>query len=1052
LPLSSGQQRLWFLDQFDPESTAYNIVGGTRFTGSLDRQSLARSLAEIVGRHESLRTNIVNVDGSPLATLRSASEWKMDVRSLRDLPTQDREHELSTIARNESTRRFDLASDLLIRACLVEVAENDHVLLMAIHHIAADGWSLSVFASELVQLYEAFSSGRPSPLPDLPIQFSDFAAWHRHYVERGLAQAQVSFWKQQLSGPLAITELPTDRPRPGKITYAGLRSRQQLPEQLWQSVEQFSLTRSVTPFVTLLTAFKVLLLRYTRQPDVIVGTAAAGRSRPELEKLMGLFMNNLVLRTDVSGNPTAEELVVRVQETALGAFSHEHVPLDSLAQILQPNRNLSRTPFFQIMFLFQNFPMRAAEIAGLRIEPFELDPHTSRFDLSVEVRERDGGLALDWEFNTDLFDTSTVERFQTHYRSLLEALLHNPKRRISELPMFTAAERLELTEAAGQTAAEYPRDLCAHEIVERQAITAPETVAILCGNDRLTYRELSLRSNRMACRLQAMGVSPGALVALCVERSVEMIVALLAIWKAGAAYVPLDPQYPKDRLAFMLADSGAQALITESHLIDALPADLPAALFVDRDPALGIGVSEALPVRSSGPEDLAYVIYTSGSTGKPKGVCVTHRALVNFLSSMRREPGISSSDRLLAVTTLSFDIAGLELYLPLVSGAQVILASRAAATDGAALAQLLLTHGITIMQATPATWRLLLESGWRGTPGLKVLCGGEALPRDLANRLLNCGAELWNLYGPTETTIWSTIHHVASQTGPVLIGRPIGNTRLYILDEDRELTPPGVAGELYIGGDGLAREYLRRPELTAQRFVEAPFRPGERLYRTGDLVRRLPDGNLEFLGRLDHQVKMRGFRIELGEIEAALERLPGIRQAVVIRDETERGPRLVAYVVQISGTVTEPATLRRLLLAELPDYMVPSIFVSLDAMPLTPNRKVNRAALPSPDTTASVSALYVPPETETERELAAIWQDLLAHPRVGLHDNFFDLGGHSLLVIQLQSRLRRRFQRELSVVELFEHPTVSATAALLGREDDKVGLARGELVASAGRG
>ena len=1050
LPLSSSQQRLWFINQLDPESTAYNIVGASRCLGPLDRESMGRSLAEIVRRHEALRTNIVTVDGSPQAVVRSAGTWAMDLRSIRELPPSERQRELFAIARSESKRAFDLAFDRLVRACLIEVDKEEHVLLITIHHIVADGWSLGVLANELVQLYEAFSSGRPSPLPELTIQYGDFAAWHHQYIQDGLAQAQIPYWRDQLKAPVATAELPADRARPSKTTYAGLRLRQRLPEDLWRSVEQLSFAENVTPFITLVTAFKVLLLRYTRQADVVVGTAAAGRVRPEMENLIGLFMNSLVLRTNLSGDPTIRELLARVKETAFGAFAHEHVPLDSLTHILQADRDLNRPPFFQVMFLLQNFPIRPAEIAGLRIEPFDFDPETSRLDLTIEAAEHNGGLALDWEFNTDLFDPATVERLQRHYRSLLEAAVGNPDRHISELPMLTGPERMELSDAVNRTRMEYPRHLCAHELVAQQATATPDAIAVICGEDRITYRELMLRSNRLAGRLRGMKVRPNVLVALCVERSVNMVAALLAIWKAGGAYVPLDPQYPKDRLAFMLADSGAQVLITEDHLIEALPTDLPAVLWLDNESGWEPSEGEQPLAGQAGPDDLAYVIYTSGSTGKPKGVCVPHHALVNLLSSMRRQPGMVSSDRLLAVTTLSFDIAGLELYLPLISGAQLVIASRAAVGDGCALAQLLSIHDISIMQATPATWRLLLESGWRGTPGLKILCGGEALPRNLAEQLLATGSELWNLYGPTETTIWSTMHRVQSGPATVPIGRPIDNTRVYILDEDQQLSPPGVAGELYIGGDSVAQGYLHRPELTKERFVEDPFHAGERMYRTGDLVRRLPGGDLEYLGRLDHQVKMRGFRIELGEIEAALERQPDIRHVVVVCDETQHGARLVAYVVPRGRAVADPSALRRILSTELPEYMVPAIFISLDTMPLTPNGKVNRRALPPPDSATAPSGLYVPPHTRIEKEVAAIWQDLLAQPRVGLDDNFFDLGGHSLLVVQLQSRLRRLFQRELSIVDLFQHPTVRATASLLcPAADDGKTISR-ELVSSLG--
>lgn len=1029
---STDQQRLWFLSRMEPQSAAYNIVGGCRLRGPLDRDALRRSLAEIVRRQQALRTNIVEADGAPVTALRDAGDWTVEVRSLAGLPPQDRERELAAIALAESQRPFDLAADILIRASLVELAEDDHVQLVAIHHVAADGWSLGVFCQEFCELYAAFAAGLPSPLPELPVQYSDFVRWRSEHIESRVALAQIDYWKHQLRPPLPATELPTDRPRPPKATYRGRRLRQMLPEGLRLAVERVSAAEQVTPFVTLLAAFNILLYRYTRECDVVVGTASAGRARPELEKLIGLFMNNLVLRSDLSGDPTFRELLARQKETVLGAFAHEHVSLDRLTRTLNPNRELNRSPFFQIMFILQNYPLRTVEIANLRIEPYEFDAQTARMDLTVEAQERDGGLALEWEFNTGLFDAATIERLQQHYRLLLEGAIEAPGKRLSELRMLTAAEASALA-AAADARIEYPRALCVHDWIERQADSTPDALAVICGEERLTYRDLSSRSNSLARRLRSMGVTAETLVAVLVDRSASMVVALLAIWKAGGAYVPLDPQYPRNRLAFMLADSRAAVLITETNLLPSLPAEHPPALCLDRKDEW-MPESGAALERFAAPHNLAYVIYTSGSTGKPKGVAVEHRSLVNFLASMSAEPGANAFERLLAVTTLSFDIAGLEIYLPLITGGAVVLASRNAASDPAALAALLRDSEITTMQATPVTWRALLDSGWQGETGLKILCGGEPLPRDLANRLLDAGAELWNLYGPTETTVWSTVQKVTSRSGPVPIGHPIANTATYLLDEHLQPSPPGAVGELYIAGDGLAREYLRRPELTAKAFIDNPFAPGGRLYRTGDLARRLPGGELECLGRADHQVKLRGFRIELSEIEAALERQPSIQQAAVVKDEGSGTARLVAYVVARDRAAADPAILRKALAAELPDYMVPAAFVALDAFPLTPNKKIDRKALPAPDAAAlSPSGFYAPPATDLERKVAAIWQELLGLPRVGAHDNFFDLGGHSLLVIQLQSRLRRSFRRELSVIELFQHPTVSAIADLLSQ-------------------
>jgi amino acid adenylation domain-containing protein len=1027
---SLAQQRLWFLEQFDQESTAYNIPCGLRFRGVLDLDALNRSFQEIIRRHEVLRTSLINVEGAPKGLLRSASDWSLEVRSLLETPVALREEEVKRIASAEARRRFDLSSGPLVRACLVVLGAQDHALIVNIHHIAADGWSLGVLTAELTQLYEAFRKGQASPLPDLPIQYADYAHWHRRHVENGAFQSDISYWRKQLRGPLPVIDLPTDRPRPATISYRGASCQQFLESNVQESIRTFGIAGRTTPFVILLSAFKILLFRYTSQTDVIVGSATAGRSRTELEQLIGLFINNLVLRTYLSGNTTGREVISRVRDTVLSAFAHENAPLDHLVDVLHPHRELNRTPLFQVMFILQNFAASWPELTGVTIEPLEFDPGTSRYDLTIEACEdQHHKLRLIWQYNTDLFDASTIERMQQNYLQVLEQMMAQPQLPISDLPIISAAERSQLTAPLERTA--YP-DLCIHEWFAQQAARTPDAVALVCGSERLSYRQLQVRANRLANRLRAMGVGPDVLAALCLRRSADMLVAVLAVLTAGGAYVPLDPQYPSERLAFMLEDSGAAVLVTEEPLLDGLPLPTVPLICLDREHASLFAESPVSPAAGVSSQHLAYVIYTSGSTGKPKGVEVTHRSVVNLLAAMQREFNVGPQDRLLAVTTLSFDIAGLELFLPLVCGGQVILASREAAWNGTALAALLQQSGATIMQATPVTWRLLLDAGWTGTPGLKILCGGEALPLELSNRLLATGGELWNLYGPTETTIWSTMHKVDARSGPAPIGKPIANTAAYVLDPSRQLAPIGVPGELYLGGDGLARGYLARPELTTEKFVAHPFRPGDRLYRTGDLVRWLGDGNLEYLGRMDDQVKLRGYRIELGEIEVVLERQPGIQQAVVVLQEVAPGDqRLTAYVVARGGAAIDPAALREALSRQLSDYMLPSAFVRLNALPLTPNKKVDRKALSARPFEIPISTVYVPPRNGAEQKVAAIWQDLLRTDRIGVTDNFFDLGGYSLLVVQLQNRLRRQFQKEISLVELFQHPTVASQASLV---------------------
>ena len=1028
---SLAQQRLWFLQEFDQNSNAYNIPGGLRLRGVLDRDVLNRSFQEVIRRHEVLRTKLINVEGAPKGLVRSADDWSMEVRSLLETPPAQQEDELKRIALAEARRRFDLANDILVRACLVVLGDEEHALLVNIHHIAADGWSLGVLTSELTQLYEAFRKNQGSPLPELSIQYADYAHWNRRLGESGAFQSEVSYWRKQLHGPLAVIDLPKDRSRPAVTSYRGAISRQILDAHVQESIRAFALAGKVTPFVVLLTAFKILLFRYTAQSDVVVGSATAGRSRTEFEKLIGLFINNLVLRTDLSGDPSVNDALLRVRDTAVNAFANENVSLDHLVDLLQPHRELNRSPLFQVMFLLQNFSAPMPKLPGLAIERLEFDPGTSRYDLTLEaIEEEQGGIRLSWEYNTDLFNASTIERMQRNYFHVLDQMMANPQLPISELQIVSPAERRQLVSTSAERT-EYP-NLCVHEWFAQQAAVTPDATAAVCGGEMLSYLELHVRANRLANRLRSLEVGPDVLVAVCLQRSVDMLVGVLAVLTAGGAYVPLDPQFPSERLAFMLEDSGAAVLITEELLLDVLPNRTLPVICLDRERSSLMTESPVSPATGVTPQNLAYVIYTSGSSGKPKGVEIAHRSVVNLLESMRRQLSIEAHDRLLAVTTLSFDIAGLELYLPLVSGAQVILASQEAAWDGTVLAALLQQSGSTIMQATPVTWRVLLDAGWTGSPGLKILCGGEALPPDLSNRLLATGCEVWNLYGPTETTIWSTAYRVDSRTGVPPIGKPIANTEAYVLDSRRELTPIGVAGELYLGGDGLARGYHGRPELTKEKFVDHPFRPGESLYRTGDLVRWLGDGNLEYLGRMDNQVKLRGFRIELGEIEVVLEQQHGIQHAVVVVHTDDAGEqRLTGYYVSRDGAAMDPSSLREALSRKLSDYMVPSAFVRLDALPLTPNKKVDRKALAARPFEVPVSSVYVPPRSDAEQKVAAIWQELLRSQRISVQDNFFDLGGYSLLVVQLQSRLRRQFQKEISLVELFQHPTVASQAMLV---------------------
>ncbi len=1041
VPLSFAQQRLWFLDQLDPGSSLYNIPAAVRLCGPLDSAALERSLQEIIRRHEALRTTFPSGDGQPSQVIEEAIEFHLPLVDLRELPEPARESEARWLAQEEATRPFDLSRDLMLRGRLLRLGEQEHLLAITQHHIASDGWSIGVFWGELAALYEVFSNGLPSRLPDLPVQYADYAVWQRQWLQDEVLNQQLAYWKKQLAGAPAVLDLPTDFPRPIVQRNRGAGQELVLGQELTQALKKLSRQEGATLFMTLLAAWQVLLSRYSGQEDVVVGTPIAGRSRTELEGLIGFFVNALALRTDLSGNPTFRELLERVRHVTLGAYAHQDLPFEKLVEELHPERHLSHSPLFQVIFVLQNAPRDARELRGLSISPVEVATTSSKLDLTLFLHEAADGLRGMLEYNTDLFESATITRLLGHFHALLAGIVTDPERRIGDLPLLTEAERHQVLVEWNQTAGDYPRTTCLHELFEEQVERTPKAVAVIYEEQQLTYSELNARANQLARHLQTLGVGPETLVAICVDRSVEMIIGLLGILKAGGAYVPLDPTYPQERLAFLLKDSQAPVLLTQSHLLGALPVGRARAVCLDDRQAVIERESVEDLSRTAERNNLAYVIYTSGSTGAPKGVQIPHRAVVNFLHAMACKPGLREQDTLLAVTTLSFDISVLELFLPLSVGARVAVVSRDVASDGGRLSAEIANSGATVVQATPATWRLVIDAGWQGRQGLNILCGGEVLPSLLADQLCARCDSLWNVFGPTETTVWSTVHHVVPGpgTGSVPIGRPIANTTTYILDKHGHPVPVGASGELYIGGAGLARGYLNRPELTAEKFVPDPFNKdaAARLYRTGDLVRRRADGNLEYLGRLDQQVKLRGFRIELGEIEAVLAGHPHVRQAVVLlREDRPDDKRLAAYYAPTNPeSKPSAADLQAFLITKLPEYMVPTAFVALDALPVTPNGKVNRKVLPAPDPLGPErEADRVAPRNAAEVQMTALWAGLLGVERVGIHDNFFLLGGHSLLAAKLIAQARACFDCELALRDLFEAPTVSGLLALMKRQ------------------
>lgn len=1058
MPLSFAQERLWFLEQLEPGIALNNVPVAFQLEGKLNVGALGKALNEIVRRHETFRTVFKNQNGHPVAVIEVMNLLAVPVIDLSALPEDRRGAEVCRLMAEEGERAFSLEKSPLFRAKLLKIAPSCHILLLTTHHIACDGWSLGVLYRELATLYEAFSKDRPSPLRKGPVEYADFAKWQRGWLQGGEMEKQLTFWKQQLVGAQTTLDLPTDRPRPPVQVHHGTIKYFAFPQRLATTLNTVARQEDVTLFMLLLGALETLLSRYTGQEDILIGSPVAGRQLAEMEGLIGFFLNTLVLRSDLSGNPPFRELLQRVRQTTLDAYANQELPFEKLVDAIQPERDLSRSPLFQVLFVLQNEPLRPLELAGLKISPLPVHTGTAKFDLMLSLEESDTGLGGFIEYDTDLFDATTIERLIGHYQMLLEAISVDTTQRLSRLPMLTELERRQMLTDWNDTHVDFSRDKCIHELFEEQAKRTPDAVALVFEDEELTYGELDERAGQLAHKLQMLGAGPDVRVGICINRSLEMMVGLLGILKAGGAYVPLDPAYPKERLAFMLKDSQAPVLLTQTSLRDHFNSENLNLELLCVDEAQDTSSPTQPLTRSQLPAtSLAYVIYTSGSTGQPKGVMVTHRNVVNFFAGMDRvlgtKPGVW-----LALTSISFDISALELFWTLVRGFKVVIQpgddrARSAVFegDGEQLGRLwsspleqILRHGITHMQCTPSLAGALVsapESQAAMGSLKKLLVGGEALSVSLADQLHGVlRGELLNMYGPTETTIWSAVHRVEKFERSISIGRPIANTQIYILDKNLQPVPLGVSGKIFIGGEGVARGYLNRPELTVEKFVRNPFSAENcsRLYRTGDLGRWLPGGKIEFLGRVDHQVKIRGFRVELGEIEAALGRHPAVRECIVAVQEDPPGDkRLIAYVVAAPGMKPSTTVLRRFVREKLPQAMVPSAFVFLDKMPLTPNGKVNRKALPAPEKSRpEMETAYLAPRNDLERAIAGIWQELLHVETVGLHDNFFDLGGNSLLVVQAQARLREILGFDLRVAELFQYPTVSSLASHLGERGE----------------
>ncbi|WP_456017385.1 non-ribosomal peptide synthase/polyketide synthase, partial [Pseudomonas fluorescens] len=1016
MALSFAQERQWFLWQLDPTSAAYHVPTALHLRGQLDITALERTFQALVLRHEPLRTTFAD-DGE--------RTWQVIHPDLAINVEQARAAApaIQACVEQEIQRPFDLRNGPLMRVKLLVIAPDHHVLVITQHHIISDGWSMHVMVDELVALYQG-----QAQLSALPIQYADYAVWQRNWMAAGEQQRQLDYWQQRLGDEHPVLELPLDHSRPAVQSFRGARQQAQLEPALLADLKALAQREDVTLFMLLLASFQTLLHRYSGQSRLRVGVPIANRNRLETERLIGFFVNTQVIQVDLDGQMAFEQLLGQVKQRALEAQAHQDLPFEQLVEALQPARSLSHNPLFQVMFNHQdNLRSAPVQLPGLALEPLDWAGHTTQFDLSLETEESADGLWASLTYATDLFEPETLARLAQHWQSLLRAVVNDASQALDELPMLSEQQWQQTVHSWNDSHAEYPHTRCVHQLFEAQVLATPDASALQFNGDTLSYCELNRRANRLAHRLIAAGVGPDVLVAVHVERSLDMVVGLLATLKAGGAYVPLDPQFPADRLAFMLGDSQAQVLLTQPHLNGRLaqPQGLHVLLV---DDACG---DEHNPQVNVTPEHLAYVIYTSGSTGKPKGVMVRHQALCSFTCGMADTLQIGSDARILSLTTFSFDIFALELYVPLTVGATVLLSGKELALDPEAILDLVHNQCANVLQATPSTWRMLLESPRASLlQGIKCLCGGEALPVDLAQRLLDLQGPVWNLYGPTETTIWSAAHRL-EQAQP-FVGRPIANTSLFILNAGLTPCPQGAAGELLIGGAGLARGYHARPALTAERFVPNPYgAPGERLYRTGDLARYRPDGVVEYIGRVDHQVKVRGFRIELGEIEACLRENAAVREAVVLADND----RLIAYLVTFAPE--QQASLREQykvdLRARLPDYMVPAHLIFLETLPLTPNGKLDRKALPKADAELLLKA-HVAPVSPREQQVAAIWADVLEVPQVGLDDHFFELGGHSLLATRVVSRVRQVVALEVALKTLFEQPVLGDFVRALGEE------------------
>ena len=1044
-PLSFAQQRLWFISQLQQDNASYNVSAGVRMEGPLSVAALERAFGEVLRRHESLRTVIRQVDGEPVQVITDPPVFRLPKFDLQMVPAAQRETEAQSLLTLDAQKPFNIEDASLFRATLLLLSPREHILLLTMHHIISDGMSRGVLVRELVQLYEVFANGRSSTLPELTIQYVDFAAWQREWLQGEVLDKQVSYWKEKLAGAPSLLELPADRPRPPVQSFHGARQPVVIPQELTESLRELGESQNATLFMTLLAAFEVLLFRHTGQDDIVVGVPITGRNNPELANLIGFFINSLPVRTDLSGNPTFRELLGRVREAALGAYEHQDLPFEKLVEVSQPERDTSYSPLFQIMCHLDNTGAPALALPGLRLTPLDADTGTSKFDLTLDLVESSTELKGWLEYSTELFDDVTIQRLSERFQILLKAAVAAPDTRIAALPLLSPVEENQLIVGLNQTAEVFPHAPCLHQIFEAQAEQTPAATAVRFEGQELTYAELNRRANQLAHRLRKLGVGWEVLVAICMEPSLDLPIALLAVLKAGGAYIPLDPADPRKRLSFILEETGAAVVLTQEGLADNQAFAGVQVIRLDHDvEVFATESTENLRTQVTG-ENLCYVIYTSGSTGQPKAAMLHHRGVRNRLLWGITNYQLGQGDVVLHKTPLTFDVSVWEIFAPLLSGACLLIAKAGGHQDPVYQLELMAREKVTHVDYVPTMLEVLLElKGLDDCDSLKIVTSaGEALTRGLRDRFYSqTKAKLYNLYGSTEASLAVT-YWVCPGEGKerlIPIGRPMNNARIYILDKHLQPVPIGVAGELHVGGVAPGRGYLKRPDLTADKFIPDALSEtgGERLYKTGDLARYRSDGAIEFLGRLDHQVKIQGRRLELVEVEASLCQHPAVREAVVLARKITAGNKsLVAYVVSKQEPLPTGDELRNYLRQKLPEYMVPAAYVVLTELPLLSNGKLNLRALPRPKKVLSQpEAVYMPPESDLEQTIASIWQQVFNIDRVSIHTNFFDLGGNSLLVTKVHSKLRAALNSDIQVIELFKHSTIHSLAKYLSETGD----------------